>query len=126
VDAVRRGLSRRGAANAAGISYPVLKKWITRGRAGEFAENGVSYGDFVAQLEGAEAVAEQEMVDCLFLAAKEGKHDAAKFWLSSRRAADYASKVTADVEQEADEEQAADDLEVTRSVLAALESRKVG
>jgi hypothetical protein len=123
---VRRGLSRRGAANAAGVSYSVLKKWIGRGRQGDVAENGVSYGDFVSQLEEAESVAEQEMVDCLFLAAKEGKHDAAKFWLSSRRAADYAAKVIADVETEADEEQAADDLEVTRSVLAALESRKAG
>lgn len=115
-------MSRRAAANGAGISYATLKDWAARGRDGEEL-----YASFLAKLEAAEATAEREMVDCLFLAAKEGKHDAAKFWLTSRRAADYAAKVSTEAEETASEEQTVDDIELTRSVLAALESgRRTG
>lgn len=81
---------------------------------------------FLARLEEAEADAEGEMVDALFKAAREGKHDAAKFWLASRRAADYAAKVASDVHEEAAEEQTASDLDIARAVVSALESRKAG
>lgn len=119
MDALAAGVSRRAAANGAGVSLTAFKNWLAWGRDGE-----KPYVDFVARVEAAEAKAEREMVDCIFLAAKEGKHDAAKFWLTSRRASDYAAKVATESEESASEEQAADDIEVTRSVLAALESRK--
>lgn len=119
-------MSRRAAANIGGVSYTTLKNWISAGRAGEFAENGTDYAAFLARLEEAESEAEGEMVDALFRAARDGKPDAAKFWLASRRAADYAAKVATDVEEEAADEQATEDIDIARSVLAALESRKAG
>lgn len=121
MDAVAAGVSRRAAANGAGISYATLKDWAARGRDGE-----ALYSAFLAKLEAAEAGAEREMVDCLFLAAKEGKHDAAKFWLTVRRSADYAAKVAADADAEASAEAGAVDDSVIESIYAAMKSRRAG
>lgn len=66
------------------------------------------------------------MVDALFVAAKRGSHQAAAFWLSSRRAAEWSTKAAADAEGEAADEQTSSDLDVARAVVSALESRKAG
>lgn len=121
VDAIRRGVSRRAAANGANVSYTALKNWLAAGREGE-----PLYAAFLARVEEAESKAEGEMVDALFAAAKDGKYQAAQFWLTSRRAAEWAARTAADAESEASADVTADDLETARAVVSALESRKVG
>ena len=121
LDAVRAGVSRRGAAQAAGIDYSTLKNWISAGRRGD-----ETYRPFLTRLDEAEYRAEREMVDVLFSAAKDGKWQAAESWLKSRRMLDYAAKQPDPELDGADEEEGDEDLAVARSVLAALESRKVG
>lgn len=114
-------MSRRGAANAANVSFTAFKNWLAWGR-----EGTAPYVDFVARVEAAEAKAERTVVDALMVAVTEGKVPAIMFWLQQRRLADWGQKTAAEVEETQREETAEADLDVARSVVAALESRKAG
>jgi hypothetical protein len=121
VDAIRRGLSRTAAAAAAGVSKRALMDWLARGRDGE-----AHYEHFLHRVQEAEGKAEEEMVACIRTAALDPRYwQAAGWWLERARPADWAKRepTKGDEEQRAESEGAAD-LEVARSVVAALESRK--
>lgn len=122
VDVVAKGGSRTAAAAAARISRSALMQWLARGRDGE-----QPFQDFLHRVKAAEAQAEDLMVSAVRTAAMEPRYwQAAAWWLERARPAEWAKR-------EATQEQAAEraesdgmDLDVARSVVAALESRKVG
>jgi transposase len=120
VDAIRNGVSRTGAAASAGISRRALMDWLARGRDGE-----ARYEHFLHRVQQAEAEAEAGMVACVRTAALDPKYwGAAAWWLERCRPADYAKREPTRDEETERAETGADDLEVARSVVAALESRK--
>jgi hypothetical protein len=124
VDAVRAGHSYAAAARAGRIDEATLHRWLARGRDGEEL-----YRAFCDRFEQADQEAEHRCVHVL-KSALEGDDaklatDTAWKWLARRRPAQWGEKPVESKGTGADE-QAADDLEVTRSVLAALESRKAG
>ena len=122
VDALGAGMSRRGAAHAAGIGWSTLKVWLASGRRGH-----EPFAAFLARVEQAEGKAERVVVDALVEAIRERKVDAIKFWLTSRRAADWQKP---DAENDSDDDVGDSSIDAdesfTRSVLAAIQSRKVG
>lgn len=119
VKAVRAGMSRSGAAAAAGVGRSTLMGWLAAARAGE-----KPYADFLDRVTRAEGEAEREVVDALFQSAKSGSFQAIQFWLCSRRPHDWQREPqAANDERESDAGDQAD-VEVIRSVLAAAESRR--
>ncbi len=120
VDAIASGLSRTAAAAKGNIGRATLLEWLARGRDGE-----QPFADFLVRVKKAEADAEEVMVACVRVAALEPKHwQAAAWWLERARPADWAKREPTQEQETARAETGSDDLEVTRSVLAALESRK--
>lgn len=120
VDAVSCGLPWKLAAQAAGIGWSTLKEWKAKGRAGE-----APYAAFLARLEEAEAKHAHAAMAMIMAAATDPKHWTAAAWALERRHPElFALKRVIEPEAEAVKEQAADDLEVARSVVAALESKK--
>jgi hypothetical protein len=119
VDAIGKGLSRTAAAAKGGISRSLLLEWLARGRAGE-----QPFVDLLDRVRRAECQAEEEMVGCIRTAALDPRYwQAARWWLEVCRPADYAARTpTRDEESERAESDDAD-LEVARSVVAALESK---
>lgn len=122
VDAIAAGVSRRSAAAGANVSYTTLKNWLATGRAGDDEK----YTAFLARVEASEAKAERTMVDVLFEAARAGKFQAAQYWLNSRRALDWALHPEQDEDAAPDDDALGGDLDVARSVVAALESKRSG
>lgn len=94
--------------------------WLARGRDGE-----APYADFLDRVKRAEAEAEEVMVACVRTAGMEPKHwQAAAWWLERARPSDWAKREPTR-EDEASRAESGDlDLDVARSVVAALESRK--
>lgn len=122
VDAVRAGLPWKLAAQAAGVGWSTLKEWKARGRAGE-----EPFAALVARLERAEGEAAQAAMASILAAAADPRHWTAAAWMLERRHPElFALKRQVEPEEEAAKEQAADDLEVARAVVAALESRRNG
>jgi hypothetical protein len=121
---VRDGHSYAAAARAGRIAENTLHNWLARGRDGD-----PDYMGFLRRVEEADHEAEHRCVTVL-KSALEGDDkklatDTAWKWLARRRPAQWGEKPTETKGTGADD-QALDDLEVTRSVLAALESRKAG
>lgn len=121
---MRAGHSYAAAARAGGIVESTLFSWLTKGRDGE-----PGYAEFSVRFDRADQDAEERCVVVL-RNALEGEDaklatDTAWKWLARRRPAQWSEKPI-EAKAGADDAQAADDIEVTRSVLAALESRKAG
>ena len=123
LDAVRAGHSYAAAARAGNIAENTLHNWLARGR-----DDDPDYVGFLRRFEEADQEAENRAVTVL-RNAMEGDDaklaaDTAWKWLARRRPAQWSEKP---VEAKADvDDQAGDDIELARSVLAALESRKAG
>lgn len=119
VKAIRAGVSLSGAAKSAGIGERTLFDWLSRGRAGE-----VPFEQFSQRVREAEGHAETFVVSKLFEQIEDGNVGATCFWLERRRPEEWGKR---DVVTHVDRPDTADiggDLEVARSVVAALESRK--
>lgn len=122
VDAIAKGLSRTAAAAKGGVSRSSLMDWLARGRDGE-----QPYADFLHRVKKAEADAEEAMVECVRTAALEPKHwTAAAWWLERARPAEWAKREPTPEQETQRAEGGGADLDVARSVVAALESRKAG
>lgn len=120
VDAVTAGASREGAARCAGITRRCLQEWIARGRDGD-----EPYVHFVHRIEEAEGDLEVEIVEHLKAQSRDGKTPATMALLSRLNPAVWAAKSAVTVEQvESGTIQSESDLEIARSVVAAIESRK--
>lgn len=124
LDAVRAGHSYAAAARAGRIAENTLHNWLAKGRDGH-----PDYEGFLRRFDEADDEAENRAVAVL-RNAMEGEDaklatDTAWKWLARRRPMQWSEKPIEAKATGADD-QAADDIEVTRSVLAALESRKVG
>lgn len=121
-NALEGGLSRRAAADAAGIGYSTFKGWLALGREGE-----QPYADLLAHVHEAEAEAEQFVVNKLFEAIKSGHVGAMCFFLERRRFEAWGKQEAATAEpSDVRPGEASTDLALAQSVVAALESRKVG
>lgn len=121
VDAVAMGLPRDTAAKLARISPATLYSWLAKGRAGE-----PGFTEFFERVKEAEARGEAELVNVIREAAPR-QWQAAAWLLERRRPEAYARRDNAAMpDEDRVEEQSTDDLEVARSVVAALESRRVG
>lgn len=96
--------------------------WLARGRDGE-----EPFADFLHRVKVAEAQAEELMVGAIRKAGIDPtKWQAAAWWLERARPSDWAKREPT-TEQEAERaETGAVDLDVAKSVVAALESRKAG
>lgn len=121
---MRAGHSYAAAARAGGIDEATLHRWIARGRDGEDLYRG-----FCERFDRADQEAEDRCVVVL-RNALEGDDaklatDTAWKWLARRRPAQWSEKPI-EAKAGADDAQTVDDIAVTRSVLAALESRKAG
>jgi hypothetical protein len=104
------------------VGPSTLREWKQRGRDGE-----EPYAAFLARLEEADGQAADAAMTFIMSAATDPKHWTAAAWMLERRHPDlFALKRQMEADEPGATEQAADDLEVTRSVLAALESRKAG
>jgi hypothetical protein len=122
LDALRSGHSRRMAAAAGGVSHTSLQIWYSKGRNGD-----PKYVSFFARMRDAEYQAANQMIEIVWKAARtDPKY--ATWWLERRLPEDYgkqdgprAEDADADVETEA-----AGDLALAESVVAALKSRKTG
>ena len=117
VNAVRAGMSRAGAASAAGVHRSTLLNWLANARAGE-----KPYADFLDRVTRAEGEAEQDVVDALMLACKKGSAPAIQSWLTARRPHDWQREPAVEAEREADSDAAAD-VPMLESILAAAKSR---
>lgn len=122
LNAIGAGLSRTVAAQKAGLSKRTLMEYLARGRDGE-----EPFAQLLHRVQEAEAKAEEAMVGCIRSAALDPKYwQAAAWWLERCRPADYAKR-EATRDEEADRaESDGSDLDIARSVVAALESRKAG
>ncbi len=87
VGALESGCSRQGASGIARITSRTLYNWLERGRNGE----GM-YVDLLHDVEAAEAKVEEEMVQCVKIAAKRGEWRASQFWLERRRKKEWDPK----------------------------------
>lgn len=121
---MRAGHSYAAAARAGRIAENTLHNWLARGRDGD-----ADFVGFLRRFDEADDEAENRAVTVL-RTAMEGDDaklatDTAWKWLARRRPAQWSEKPIESKGPGVDE-QTADDLEVTRSVLAALESRKAG
>ena len=86
---MRNGYTQQAACGLAGICTATLAKWLTRGK--ETDEQ--PYLDFVCDFQEAEAQAEVAFTDVVRRDALERENwQAATWWLSRRRKADYAPK----------------------------------
>jgi hypothetical protein len=122
VDGIRTGLSRTAAAAKGGVSKRALMDWLARGRDGE-----APFEHFLHRVQDAEAEAESEMVACIRTAALDPKYwQAAGWWLERARPADWAKREPTPEQETQRAEGGGADLDVARSVVAALESRKAG
>jgi hypothetical protein len=122
LDAAAAGVSRRGAAEAAHVDVSTLTRWLQSGREGE-----EPYCGFRTRLLAAEAKAERRVVDALMVKVDEGNVPAMTLWLQQRRMDEWGKReMPANDAPAASEAGEAPDLEVARSVVAALESRKSG
>jgi transposase len=120
VDAVADGLSRTAAAAKGGVSRATFLDWLARGRDGE-----APYADFLDRVKVAEAKAEEVMVSAIRTAGLEpSKWQAAAWWLERARPADWAKREPTQEQEQQRAETGAADLDVAKSVVAALESRK--
>jgi hypothetical protein len=108
VDAVRAGHSYAAAARAGRIAENTLHNWLSRGRDGD-----PDYVGFLRRVDEADDEAEKLATDTAWR------------WLARRRPAQWSEKPV-EAKAGADDAQTVDDIAVTRSVLAALESRKAG
>ena len=121
-DATAAGLSRTAVAAKAGISRALYMQWLARGREGE-----ERYVDLLDAVKLAEAKAEEVMVQAIRTAGLEpSKWQAAAWWLERSRPADWAKREPTQEQEHERSESGAADLDVAKSVVAALESRKVG
>lgn len=124
VDALRSGHSFAAAARAGGIDEGTLHDWRKRGAAGDD-----EFSRFHQRVEEACQAAEDRCVQVL-RSALDGEDlklatDTAWKWLARRRPLEWAEqKGEPRSELSVSAEGGESDLEVTRSVLAALESRK--
>lgn len=126
LQAVRAGATREGAARHARIGRSTLQVWLRRGEDGE-----EPYASFLARVREAEGGIEVRMVVCLLDIAEHCEHPPTRLaaitkvldrrcgWAQERKAATEAERAAAE------QRDAIADAEVVRSVLAALESRKV-
>lgn len=122
VDAVAAGVSRVGAAKSAGVGKSTLMEWLQRGRDGE-----QPYADFADQIRKADGQIEHRVVSALLNQIEEGHVGAMCFWLERRRPEEWGKRDSVVHEHtEGGRERDGSDLEVARSVVAALESRKTG
>lgn len=126
VDAVRDGHSYAAAARAGGIDEATLHRWRALGRE-EDAET--LYRKFCERVDAADQEAEERCVavlkEALTGADKKLAVETAWKWLARRRPAQWSEKPV-EVGASNDSEQTADDLDVARAVVSALESRKAG
>jgi hypothetical protein len=120
LDALRAGSSRTAAAHGARVGYSTLKGWLADGR------DGVEpFATFLAAVLEAEAGAENAVVTAIQKAIEGGHVGAMCFWLERRRHEEWGKRDV--VSHEHHDAQPVDgaDLDVAKSVVAALESRKV-
>lgn len=121
VDAVKAGLPWKLAAQAAGIGWSTLKEWKARGRDGE-----EPYAAFLARLERADGEAAKGAMALVLAAAADPKHWTAAAWMLERRHPElFALKreyARDDETMRAAED--GDDLEIAKSVVAAIESKR--
>lgn len=123
INAVSEGLPRDTAARLARIAPSTLFDWLARGRDGESR-----FAEFAERVKEAEAQAEQKLIAVIREAAPK-QWQAAAWLLERRRPEAYAITNKREFVHEDDaakSEQADDDLDVARSVLAALESKRSG
>lgn len=120
VDAIAEGCTRAGAAKAAGVSRTSVQEWLARGRDGE-----PEYADFADKVRAAEGKIENRVVSALLQAVEGGHVGAMMFWLERRRHEDWGKRdQVTHVGDARGVKQEGDDLEIARSVVAALESKK--
>ena len=120
VKAVRSGASREGAARCARVGRSTLQDWIRRGKEGE-----APFSDFLDKIRQAEGEGEVAVVAHLLEQSAMGKTEASKVLLRRYNAEAWADKAPV-VEQSATSNGRRDDaldLDIARSVVAALESR---
>jgi hypothetical protein len=87
VIALELGVSRTAACGLARIDVKTFRNWLDRGRAGE-----EKYLKLLHDVEHAEATVEQEMVHCVYKAAKRHDHRAATWWLERRNRKEWDPK----------------------------------
>lgn len=123
VDAIAKGVSRIGAAKAAGVGRSTLFEWLQRGRDGE-----QPFADFADRVRKADGKAEGVVVSKLLEAIENGHVGAMCFWLERRRHEEWGKRdvVTHEHPNGAAAPGGEGDLEIARSVVAALESKKAG
>jgi len=124
VAAVKAGASRTGAAKVAKVGRSTLLSWLAKGREGE-----QPYADFLDRVREAEGDLEKKLVGYAFGIASDPSHkDAAKMiemLLTLRCSWGKVGENAKAAEANANRDQALD-LDIARSVVAALESRKAG
>lgn len=122
VDAIKAGASRTGAAKCARVHRATLMDWLARGRDGE-----QPYADFLDRVREAEGGVEERITTALLEAIEKGHVGAMCFWLERRRPDEWGKRdVVTHTHQGAEAGSDAQDLDVARSVVAALESRNTG
>lgn len=125
-DALKAGHSFDGAARAAGLEVRTVHYWRRKGR------DGIApYVQFLHQVESARAVAENRCIEVLRSALESTDLrlavDTAWRWLARRRPEEWGeTKGEAKPDDAPAEETTGEDLDVARSVVAALESRRTG
>lgn len=122
IDAVKAGASRTGAAKSARVGTSTLFSWLAKGREGE-----QPYADFLERIREAEGALEKKLVGyALSIAADSNHKDAAKMiemLLNVRCGWGKEQSKGKDAPAEVARDPALD-LDVARSVVAALESRR--
>lgn len=122
IEAIKAGLSREGAAKSAGIGKSTLMEWLQRGREGE-----APYADLADRVREADGEIEHTVVSALLREVSKGHVGAMCFWLERRRHAEWGKRDSVTHEHvDGRATDPAQDLDVARSVVAAIESRRTG
>lgn len=119
-DAIKKGVSLAAAAKSAGVGASTLHLWLAKGRDGESP-----YSEFLEQVDRADGVAHTWAASKLRELVEAGHPGATMYLLERRWPEDWGKRDSVTHEhRDAKPEDGAGDLDVARSVVAALESRK--
>ena len=121
VSAIAAGASRTGAAKSARVARASLFDWLARGRDGE-----QPYADFLDRVREAEGTVETLVATALQTAIANGHVGAMCFWLERRRHEEWGKRDVLTHVDRPEREVAGVDLDIARSVVAALESKATG